>query len=254
MKRKSVSYGILPDLKYGYEKQFKPKFSEHIKNLSNYNMKQKRELLRIAVIYKQVELVRRLLEKENVKPGYKKYIERDTDIKSKKILKILNKKSKSKSKKSFLLGRASLKKLCQRISISDDTSLIKFPNPNISLTHTKNYAIALALDESILFNGIGVDLELFRPLTKFHASYFLNEEEMKRINQEFVSSRLVQLWSIKEAVFKSDINYQEDDFKKYTINLNNLYANRKGAEFVFKTYDFLDNHYLSIALRKNLAT
>lgn len=59
-------------------------------------MKQKRELLRIAVIYKQVELVRRLLEKENVKPGYKKYIERDTDIKSKKILKILNKKFKSK--------------------------------------------------------------------------------------------------------------------------------------------------------------
>ena len=93
-RRKSATHGILPDLKYGYEKQFKPKFSEHIKNLSNYNMKQKRELLRIAVIYKQVGLVKRLLEKENVKPGYKKYIASDTDIKSKKILKMLTKDSK----------------------------------------------------------------------------------------------------------------------------------------------------------------
>ena len=56
------------------------------------------ELLRIAVIYKQVVLVKRLLEKENVKPGYKKYIASDTDIKSKKILKMLTKDSKSKLK------------------------------------------------------------------------------------------------------------------------------------------------------------
>lgn len=104
MKKRSVGYGILPDLNNGYENQYKPKFSEHIKNLPNYNMKQKRELLRVAVIYKQVGLVKRLLEK-GVKSGYKKYVERETDIKSKKILKMLTSETKSKfiskSKKTF---------------------------------------------------------------------------------------------------------------------------------------------------------
>ena len=43
-RRKSSTHGILPNKTMGYENQFKPKFSEHIKNLSNYNMKQKRAM------------------------------------------------------------------------------------------------------------------------------------------------------------------------------------------------------------------
>ncbi len=160
--------------------------------------------------------------------------------------------TKNKCKHSFLRGRLALKTLCQKLSISSDTSLITFPNDNFSLTHAKKFAVAVSFDRSHLFKGIGIDLEFKRPLNDLHATYFLNEDEIIS-NQPLTADKLTQLWTIKEAGFKADVNFQELDLKKYHINFNNLTITKKGEEeeFVFKTYNYLDDFYFSICLKKN---
>ena len=64
---------VLPEYLYGEEKGFAPRFSDYRAELKTYTPKQKKELLRLAVMHVQVGLVRALLN-SGVKPAWKKLV------------------------------------------------------------------------------------------------------------------------------------------------------------------------------------
>lgn len=155
---------------------------------------------------------------------------------------------KALCKDSFLRGRTVLKKLCRKLSISLDTSLISFPNDTFSLTHSKHHAIAIMLDNSRLCDGVGIDVESIRPLNLLHASYFLNSDELVAA-KPITSAKLTQLWTIKESLFKSDGNLQDADLTRYKIDIQSLSAIKDGTKFIFRSYNLLNDYYLSIGFR-----
>lgn len=104
----------------------------------------------------------------------------------------------------WLRGRAALKELCERFGLERDTSRLCFPHPRLSLTHGGAWAVAAGLaSEADLERvaGVGVDLELDRPLSHEHARFFLTERERRLVTD---AAERLRLWTVKEALFKAD--------------------------------------------------
>lgn len=79
----------LPKFNYGYSKAYSPNFSKHFEHVHEYNTGQKKELLRLAIIYKNEKIIKFLLD-IGVKPAYFKFVNsNDTCKKSQSILKLL---------------------------------------------------------------------------------------------------------------------------------------------------------------------
>lgn len=87
----------------------------------------------------------------------------------------------------WLLGRAALK--AHGIG---DTSEVAFPNRRLSLTHSAGVAVAARCDGAQA--GVGVDLEGWRTIDPRAARFFLLPGE---------GGDLLQLWTVKEALFKA---------------------------------------------------
>jgi 4'-phosphopantetheinyl transferase EntD len=107
---------------------------------------------------------------------------------------------------SWKIGRAALKQLRVLCGEDDDTSGLVFPSPCYSLTHSSGYAVAVGAVSAGLA-GIGIDLEFLRPINPKIGQFFLTAHErvwIKGLPAAHRSTELLRLWTIKEALFKSD--------------------------------------------------
>ena len=101
-------------------------------------------------------------------------------------------------------GRLALKSILRSLGRSDDTSGIRWPMPQISLTHGCGTAIAVGTPEPDAC--IGIDVEVPRTVNERMALWFLNQPELNWLEGCAAADRsagLIRLWTIKEAVFKS---------------------------------------------------
>lgn len=112
----------------------------------------------------------------------------------------------SRRRSDWLLGRSALKDLLARLGKSLDTTVITFPNPCFSLTHCDGFAVAVGVPPRTL-KGIGVDLEMGQTAHREAARFFLTGDEqewVEGLGSTVRGRELRRLWTVKEAVFKSD--------------------------------------------------
>jgi phosphopantetheinyl transferase (holo-ACP synthase) len=117
-------------------------------------------------------------------------------------------------RRTWLVGRAALKQILLRMGLSPDTSQIEFPHSRISLSHSGDHAVAIASpDRSVL--GLGVDLETASGINPKSARFFMSATESQALAEQ--QSKLVEVWTVKEAIFKSDIDNQHRLLSDYQI-------------------------------------
>jgi len=120
---------------------------------------------------------------------------------------------------SWLKGRSALKRLLASLGQEEETSGISFPNPAFSLTHSGDFAVALGTTSTRLM-GLGVDFEVYRPVRSEAGRFFLVEPEqgwVMSLDAAVRTKALLRLWTIKEALFKSDPRNFERWFSDYQI-------------------------------------
>lgn len=107
------------------------------------------------------------------------------------------------------VSRAALRLLLALIGLPDETGAYRFPHRRLSLTHTEEASVAVGafgpLPASLA--GVGADLELARPADPRTARFFLTEHErawLARVPSQRRETEHVRLWTVKEALFKSD--------------------------------------------------
>ncbi len=122
----------------------------------------------------------------------------------------------------WLRGRQALKRLLVRMGESDDTSCIRFPHRRLSLTHAASYAVAAGTGPASTLAGIGVDLELDRAPHPRSARFFLTAMEQEWIGDLPDNSQglqLLRLWTVKEALFKSDPDNSNRMLYDYAVDV-----------------------------------
>ena len=78
----------------------------------------------------------------------------------------------------WLRGRSALKKIITSLNKDLDVTKISFPHPFLSLSHTKDCAVAIGiLNSGNAVKGIGIDLELDRKVSIKHMKFYLNDFE-----------------------------------------------------------------------------
>ena len=108
-------------------------------------------------------------------------------------------------KQDWLLGRAALKPLLSSLQLSEDTTKLRMPNRNVTLTHSEDVAVAIGTTANT--NGIGIDLELRAQPLVDTARLFLTDNELAQLHSASYHTQswlLQKLWCIKEAAFKAN--------------------------------------------------
>ncbi len=100
----------------------------------------------------------------------------------------------------FRLGRSALARVLDKRGDRSDPLTVRFPHPALSLSHSAGCAVAVGV-RSCPAAGVGVDVELPRTVDPRTARYFLADRE-----QAGDPGALQQLWTVKEAVFKADLD------------------------------------------------
>ncbi len=156
---------------------------------------------------------------------------------------------------SWLTGRSALKRLLNGMGEDEETAGIGFPNPRFSLTHSGDFAVALGTVAAEV-SGIGVDLEVNRSLRRETTRFFLCEPEQAWVmsfNESLRTKHLLRLWTIKEALFKSDPRNFERWFSDYLIETPAADSGRafvrgeEALEFRYACID-VDEGFLSAAV------
>ncbi len=107
----------------------------------------------------------------------------------------------------WLRGRAALKKLLGK---DLDSSRLRFPHPEISLTHAGEVAVAVLCEGA---RGTGVDLEL-RPPSERAARRFLSAAEFAAA---LGPDDWLLFWTVKEACFKADLRNRGRTVLDYAV-------------------------------------
>ncbi|TDC60889.1 4-phosphopantetheinyl transferase family protein [Micromonospora sp. KC207] len=97
-----------------------------------------------------------------------------------------------------------------------------FPHRTVSLTHCPAGGGAAAVDDPVLPEvvGVGVDLETDRPLPRRAARYFCTADELAFVDAlppTDRSAQLLRLWTVKEALFKSDPENAHTALRRYQL-------------------------------------
>jgi 4'-phosphopantetheinyl transferase EntD len=167
----------------------------------------------------------------------------------------LGKLATSPRRLSWLKGRSALKRLLSSLGEDEETGGIGFPNPRFSLTHSGDFAVALGTGSAEL-RGIGVDLEVNRPLRRETSRFFLGESEQAwamSLDESVRTKNLLRLWTIKEALFKSDPRNLERWFTDYRIEAPSAHAGRafvrgeEAQEFRYFCFE-VEEGFLSVAV------
>jgi 4'-phosphopantetheinyl transferase EntD len=135
---------------------------------------------------------------------------------------------------SWLRGRKALKSLLARLGEPPDTAGIRFPNPRFSLSHSGDFAVAVAVavaekaaPSAHGLAGIGVDLEVGRVPARRGATFFLTEAECLHVDQLGPAEQpeaLLRLWTVKEALYKANPENQTTWFTHYAVEAPGLHT------------------------------
>jgi 4'-phosphopantetheinyl transferase EntD len=167
----------------------------------------------------------------------------------------LRKLEASPNRSSWLRGRSALKRLLSSLGEGDDTSCISFPNSRFSLTHSGEVAVAVGTASAELF-GIGVDLEMNRPVRDETARLFLNTQEQAWVmsRHELLRSKsLLRLWTIKEALYKADPSNSARWFTDYEIESltapwgSAFVSGEESRKFCYSCFELVEG-FLSVAI------
>ena len=83
----------------------------------------------------------------------------------------------------WISGRSALKTILSTLNKDLDVTKISFPHPFLSLSHTKDCAVAIGiLNSGNAVKGIGIDLELNRKVNVEHNRYYLSKYESDLVN------------------------------------------------------------------------
>lgn len=157
-------------------------------------------------------------------------------------------------KRSWLLGRAALRRLLCRLCENPDTGLIAWPNPRISISHTDGLGVAVALAAG---NGVGVDFEVKRPSEKV-AKLYLTPDERSWLLAQSPNARADHrrhLWAVKEAVYKADVNNADSRMGLYQLidpsaeSGEVVYCHDPARRFLYTGGAWQDG-YLAVAVRQ----
>lgn len=114
----------------------------------------------------------------------------------------------SERKKTFLLSREALKDSLMeaglevsisRLMLKDYSGIRGNPEYTLSLSHTKDCGAAVVAP-SCIFQSVGIDVE--------HAGRTVKKSIIERVGhpEDLATLRNIELWSLKEAVFKALMN------------------------------------------------
>lgn len=78
---------------------------------------------------------------------------------------------------------------------------VAFPDPRLSVSHSGELAVAVGSRRRDA-TGIGIDVEFRRPFPPAAARFFLDAQETADAGDG--ADRLLELWTVKEAVYKAD--------------------------------------------------
>lgn len=119
---------------------------------------------------------------------------------------------RSHREQEFRLGRAALARVLGHLRDPSDPLSVRFPHPSLSLAHSGNTAVAVGLRRGGA-TGVGVDVELPRDVDRRAARFFLGPGEERLA----ADTGLQQLWTVKEAVFKADLDNAGHLLRDYRI-------------------------------------
>ena len=100
-------------------------------------------------------------------------------------------------------GRRALKDALKKTGSTIRLSRVEFPSAFCSISHGGGIAVAACTMWPVA--GIGIDYEPVRAVRQTVCRWFLRTEELCAISgtQPVSAERIVQLWTVKEAAFKS---------------------------------------------------
>lgn len=194
-----------------------------------------------------------------------------------------------KGRKAWLKGRAALKNLLKRINrrpkdlseragdefesesatcaaevadlVDEDTSKLRVPHPVLSLSHCHDLAIAIAA-MSANAKGAGVDIESRRPVKPEAVRFFLLPDEQEQARNQAAenaasnlsdSQQLLRLWTVKEALFKADLENSGKTVLNYRVlNISSESGKAVSLSAPFRSFRYasknLDKYWITVAL------
>jgi len=163
-------------------------------------------------------------------------------------------------RESWLRGRFALKNIVAELEdLSDwqtiDTMQIRMPNANYSLSHSGDFAASVF---SAAGKGIGVDLEMERIVKSGSTKFFLASHEkdwtMTLSEGPEQNDQILRLWTVKEALFKSDLQNEGKTVSRYVLDEPPVLSGSAftlsdsgGKSFRYSSQKFL-NYWLTIAI------
>lgn len=112
-------------------------------------------------------------------------------------------------------GRAALGEVLAALGDPRDPWAIGFPQPRLSISHSATLAVAIGARRSDI-TGTGIDVEFRRPFPPGAARFFLDPAEQREPAGPG-SDRLLELWTVKEAVFKADPGNRDRMLRDYRL-------------------------------------
>jgi hypothetical protein len=129
------------------------------------------------------------------------------------------------------LGKTALAHALAAAGRADD-EVTAWPCPFASVSHSKGVAIAVALPRDRRARGLGVDLEIDRPMKAGMALIFCNDRERAWLSDLPVDKRpgaMLQLWTAKEALYKADAAQGDSIVAEYGVDVPALARGGRGA-------------------------
>lgn len=167
-------------------------------------------------------------------------------------------------KKDWISSRFALWELIHENSDLVFSQMI-FPHKNYSISHSKGEAFAVTYEDTSETKdicGIGIDFERDREIDKGVSKFFINEKDEKALGQKKENLNLEQrqkLWTIKEALFKSDGENENSVINDYFLKTSDLTTGKaeksKNSQFQFEYYNLYDDGLcLSVAICRKVKT
>lgn len=150
-----------------------------------------------------------------------------------------------------VLGRRALARALAAAGRRPDEITV-WPCPFASVSHSRGVAVAVALPRTAHARGLGVDLELDRPVRPGLAGVFCDARERAWLDTVPAAERdaaVLQLWTAKEALYKADAAQGDAIVAEYGVDVPALARGGRGAARTTRLYSQrIGDASLSVAL------
>ncbi len=128
------------------------------------------------------------------------------------------------------LGRVALARALAAAGRGDEP-VTRWPCPFASVSHSRGLAVAVALPRAHAVRGLGVDVELDRPVRPGLAGVFCDARERAWLEAQPACGRdaaVLQLWTAKEALYKADAAQGDAIVAEYAVEVPSLSRGGRG--------------------------